>query len=71
MIFAYSFAAAAIATMPQAAAPQLASSAKIEIQATVTVLRAETINPIPSKQQAQQLDRQYRKRVDLRLVEFY
>ncbi len=44
---------------------------KTEMQASVTIMSAEPIEPQPSHSRMNRSDRQYRTRGDLPLVEFY
>jgi hypothetical protein len=42
-----------------------------EMQASVTIISVEAIELRPNSSRAKQIDRQYRSREELRLVEFY
>jgi hypothetical protein len=57
--------------MTPATLPQRSNVTKIDMQASVTIVRAERITPRPDKGLIHLTDRQYRQRDGLPLVEFY
>jgi hypothetical protein len=71
VILSLPFLAAAAAQMTPATVPQRPNVTKIDMQASVTIIRAERIAPHPDKGLAHPTDRQYRQRDGLPLIEFY